>query len=170
MFCPHCASPNPDDARYCQGCGKTLSASVYSGLPTGSTYGGFWVRVVAALIDGILISVVSAPLMLLAAFTVSSPTAADAIGNMLSTLLALAYSTLMESSEKQATVGKLVMGLKVTDLDGHRLTPARAAGRYVGKILSSLILGIGFLMVAFTDKKQGLHDKIAGTLVVKSKE
>jgi uncharacterized RDD family membrane protein YckC len=73
----------------------------------------------------------------------------------------------MESSPQQATLGKMALGLKVTDLQGERLSFARATGRYFGKIVSSLILFVGFMMAGWTEKKQALHDIMAGTLVVK---
>jgi uncharacterized RDD family membrane protein YckC len=73
----------------------------------------------------------------------------------------------MESSARQATLGKMAVGIKVTDEAGARISFGRAVGRYFGKFVSTIILLIGFLMVAFTEKKQGLHDKLAGTLVVK---
>jgi uncharacterized RDD family membrane protein YckC len=75
------------------------------------------------------------------------------------------YFTLLESSRWQATIGKRALGIKVTDEQGNRIGFGRANGRYWSKILSALILGIGFLMVMFTQKKQGLHDIIAGTVV-----
>ena len=64
-------------------------------------------------------------------------------------------------------MGKKVLGLRVTDLNGSRISFAKATGRHFGKILSGLILGIGFIMIAFTEQKQGLHDMLAGTLVLK---
>ena len=67
-----------------------------------------------------------------------------------------------------ATPGKMACGIKVTDLDGRRISFGRATGRFFGKILSTLILLIGFLMQPFTARKQALHDILAGTLVVKS--
>ena len=73
----------------------------------------------------------------------------------------------MESSERGATVGKMAMGLRVVTSDGQRLSFMNATGRYFAKIISAIILGIGFLMIAFTDKKRGLHDMIASTLVIK---
>ena len=79
------------------------------------------------------------------------------------------YFALMESSTKQATVGKMVLGIVVTDLDGNRISFIKATGRHFGKILSVLTLGIGFLMIAFTEKRQGLHDRLAGTLVLTKK-
>jgi uncharacterized RDD family membrane protein YckC len=76
------------------------------------------------------------------------------------------YFTLQESSQRQATIGKMALGIVVTDLNGERIGFAKATGRYFAKILSAIILLIGFIMVAFTEKKQGLHDILAGTLVV----
>jgi uncharacterized RDD family membrane protein YckC len=73
----------------------------------------------------------------------------------------------MESSAWQATLGKKILGLKVTDLSGNRITFARASGRFFGKILSGMILGIGFLMAGFTARKQALHDILAGCLVLR---
>ncbi|QIG54977.1 RDD family protein [Altererythrobacter sp. BO-6] len=68
----------------------------------------------------------------------------------------------------QGTPGKRALGLIVTDLDGGRISPMRAVGRYFAKILSTIILFIGFIMIGFTERKQGLHDMIAGTLVQKA--
>jgi len=76
------------------------------------------------------------------------------------------YNSVMESSKLQATLGKMALDIVVTDIDGKRISFYQATGRYFAKLLSIIILGIGFLMIAFTDKKQGLHDKIADTLVV----
>ncbi len=60
----------------------------------------------------------------------------------------------------------MALGIKVTDLNGHRIGFGKATGRYFGKIISAMILFIGFLMIGFTKKKQGLHDMMAGCLVV----
>jgi len=67
----------------------------------------------------------------------------------------------------RATVGNMALGLVVTDLDGRAITFARATGRYFGKWISESIFGIGYVMAAFTEKKQALHDLIANTLVVR---
>ena len=77
------------------------------------------------------------------------------------------YFSFMESSKYQASIGKIVLGLKVTDVNGSPLDFTKALVRNLCKILSSMILLIGYLMAAFTEKKQALHDMIAGTLVVK---
>ncbi len=79
------------------------------------------------------------------------------------------YYALFESSSKQATLGKMALGIVVTDIDGNRISFGRANARFWSKIISGMILGIGFLMAAFTEKKQGLHDMIAGTLVIKKR-
>jgi len=77
------------------------------------------------------------------------------------------YFAGLESSARQATFGKSVMGMRVTDLNGNRISFGRASGRYFGKIISGMILDIGFIMAGFTEKKQALHDMIAGTLVMR---
>jgi uncharacterized RDD family membrane protein YckC len=71
----------------------------------------------------------------------------------------------MESSKYPATLGKLAMRLKVTDESGSRISLGRASGRYFAKFLSTFALGLGYLMVGFDQQKQGLHDRLAGTLV-----
>lgn len=78
------------------------------------------------------------------------------------------YFALLEASAWQGTLGKKALSMTVTDLDGNRISFGRATGRYFGKILSTIVLLIGFLMVAFTSRKQGLHDMLAGTLVYKA--
>jgi uncharacterized RDD family membrane protein YckC len=75
------------------------------------------------------------------------------------------YSAFLESSRNQATLGKLAIGAAVTDMQGNRITFARGSLRFFGKVLCVLTLFIGFLIIAFTTYRQGLHDKIAGTLV-----
>lgn len=79
------------------------------------------------------------------------------------------YAALFQSSRLQASPGMLALGLRVTDLRGARIGFARATGRYFASILSSILLGIGYLMIGWTRRKQGLHDLIAGTLVVRSR-
>jgi uncharacterized RDD family membrane protein YckC len=76
------------------------------------------------------------------------------------------YFSLMESSKRQATLGKLALGIQVTDMDGKRVSFGKATGRHFGKFISALILFFGFFMAGWTEKKQGLHDMMAGCLVV----
>src|SRR5260221_8719489 len=84
--------------------------------------------------------------------------------NMVSLVVTWLYSSLLESSSWQGTVGKKLIGLRVTDLEGRRISFGRATGRHFGKILSGLICLAGFIMAAVTEKHQALHDQLAGTL------
>ncbi len=144
-------------------------------------YAGFWIRVGAYLIDAILLGVLFYILQTVtgiemgvnysagfndSAISGGSETAST-FGSLLSLLLGLAYFAGLESSSWQATVGKKALGLVVVDTSGNRIGLGKAVGRYFAKILSAIILFIGFIMVAFTEKKQGLHDMLASTLVVK---
>jgi uncharacterized RDD family membrane protein YckC len=140
------------------------------GLSQVVTYAGFWRRFGAHFIDTCLVSLVFMALGLLMGMTVASGDANPEDFTILDGLSVIAgwlYYTLMESSSKQGTIGKQVMGIRVTDLEGGQISFARANGRHFGKILSALILGIGYLMILFTEKKQTLHDMMAGCLVVK---
>jgi len=127
-------------------------------------YAGFWRRVAAALIDGLLVGVV---LWIVTSILSGAGDDSGVIGALVSFVASYGYYAGMESSSYQATVGKIALGIQVTDLSGDRISFGRALGRNLAEILSALILLIGYIMVAFTEKKQGLHDMIAGTLVVK---
>ncbi len=78
------------------------------------------------------------------------------------------YNAIMESSKYQATFGKIVLGIKVVGGNGERLSFSRAMLRNVSKLISGLLFGIGYIMIVFDSKKQGLHDKIADTYVVRA--
>jgi uncharacterized RDD family membrane protein YckC len=136
-----------------------------------SMYAGFWRRLVAFFLDGLIVGAVTVPLSLALGGggddLGSTSSTYNPAASSISTALSWLYYALMESSAKQATLGKMALGIRVTDLDGNRIGFGKATGRYFAKILSALILGIGFLMVAFTQRKQGLHDILAGTLVVR---
>ncbi|HSZ54920.1 MAG TPA: RDD family protein [Tepidisphaeraceae bacterium] len=138
-------------------------------------YAGFWLRFVAAIVDGILLAVICFVVGLVAGFLYSmlgGTKEAFPIFQVFLQLLGLGiewlYFALFESGPKQATPGKSMLGLRVTDLSGQRISFARASGRFFGKIISSLILMIGYVMAGFTERKQALHDIMAGTLVVKA--
>jgi uncharacterized RDD family membrane protein YckC len=132
-------------------------------------YAGFWLRVVASILDGFVLVLLGVVLgaVLLAFQGGVEPESNFGITDVLGILIGWLYYTILESSDWQATLGKKAVGIKVTDMQGEKIGFGRANARYWSKILSSLILMIGFLMVAFTEKKQGLHDMIASTLVVK---
>jgi uncharacterized RDD family membrane protein YckC len=162
-----------------------VHAAVAAPLP----YAGFWVRFVAHLVDNLILGI---PMMLVIVVLIflfggfgvmmrrnlNDPRAAAAfVGPIFLAvfLVALVFTALswlyyagMESSERQATFGKAVMSLHVTGLEGERMSFGHATGRFFAKIISGLIpLGIGYIMAGFTEKKQALHDMIAGTLVLR---
>ena len=147
---------------------------VWDAHPAGTAqvaYGGFWLRLVAYIIDAILLSIAMGVVGGVIGMNFYDPTAVtySASGNFLYIVVAWLYFALLESSERGATVGKMALGLRVVTDKGERLSFMNATGRYFAKIISALILCIGFIMIAFTDRKRGLHDMIASTLVIKSR-
>ena len=137
-------------------------------------YAGFWRRAAAMAIDSTIIGLVQMVLMMgVMGGSMAGGASEEAMGggvlaiNLLLIVAMWLYFALMESSAKQATLGKMMIGVIVTDTDGNRLSFGRATGRYFGKIVSSIILMIGYLMAAFTQRKQALHDIMAGCLVVR---
>ena len=149
---------------------------VWDATPAGTAaqvaYGGFWIRFVAYIIDAILISLVLGvvtSIFGISYMNMDDISQIDPTLNLLSIAVAWLYFALMESSERGATVGKMAMGLRVVSNEGKRISFLNATGRYFAKIISALILCIGFIMIAFTDRKRGLHDMIASTLVIKTR-
>jgi uncharacterized RDD family membrane protein YckC len=148
-------------------------------------YGGFWRRFWSYLIDRFILGVVFVPVgfmvfvPMLATESVGwtdTDLPAEAIAAFLGATLTVAflallgswfYYALMQSSSRQATLGQLALGLRVTDLEGRRISFARASGRHFATVLTGLTFGIGYVMMLFTTRKQTLHDLIAGTLVVR---
>ena len=149
----------------------------------GMTYAGFWRRFVAHLIDKMLVGIVALIFMILFFVTIgiSAFSSRDFDPTDVNSLLALLGACLMiiplliigdwlyyasMESKKGATVGKMALGIKVTDMQGNPVSFGRATGRYFGKILSGLTLCIGFIIAGFTQQKQALHDILAKTLVI----
>ncbi|HLD97686.1 MAG TPA: RDD family protein [Candidatus Nanoarchaeia archaeon] len=139
-------------------------------------YAGFWMRLAAAFIDGMIINgmlmlavaLIALPVGLVTDFVVALITGYIALFP-LAIIIPWLYEAIMTSSPKQATYGKMALGIKITDTAGNRISFLRATGRHFGKYISHMAVYIGYIMIAFTAKKQGLHDMMAGTLVVKSK-
>jgi uncharacterized RDD family membrane protein YckC len=150
-------------------------------------YAGFWLRFVAYIIDALLFDAIlfviaGIGFLMLGGMAFvrglqdransDDPTFPLALifGIVVFSLIAIVgvwlYFAMMESSAKQGTLGKIAMGLTVTDLNGQRISFGRASGRFFSKIITGLIpLWIGWIMAGFTEKKQALHDMIASTLV-----
>ena len=153
-----------------------------------SPYAGFWLRVVAHLIDDLLLGIGIGILVLIGVAMVgvdSIRSMAESMkgddfqmpGTMISAIIFVSvasivmvwlYNAAMESSKHQGTLGKMALGLIVTDLQGRPIGFGHATGRYFAKIITGLIpFGIGYAMAGFTEKKQALHDMIAGCLVLR---
>jgi len=137
-----------------------------AGQPTG--YGGFWLRVVAYIIDAILLSVAAGVIGVVTGGGYGDLEHINYSGSGISLVVGWLYFALMESSERGATVGKMAVGLRVVTDQGQRLSFLHATGRYFAKFISAIIFGIGFLMIGWTDRKRGLHDMIAGTMVIRT--
>jgi uncharacterized RDD family membrane protein YckC len=144
-------------------------------------YAGFWYRFLAWFIDIIILLIVQSVLGAVALmtslavvfrgadFSASSPWVfAGAYGVMVlvSIALSLLYFSVSESSRWQGTLGKLAIGLKVTDADGNRISFLRSLGRYFSHIVTNLTFGLGYVLNVFTARQQALHDLMTGTLVV----
>ena len=139
---------------------------------------GFWKRTAAYLIDSLVVGMVGGVLgailgaVMIPLAAVSGDDSGFALVGMqvviqlISMAIYAAYYAFFHASSAQATLGKMAVGIKVVRTDGSRISLMRGVGRYFASLLSGLILGIGYLMAAFTEKKQGLHDIICDTFVV----
>ena len=139
-------------------------------------YASIGKRFIALIIDWVALSIISG--LLSTIFGIGSP---DQVQAMMSSgdytimasflassgIIRLLYFVLMDSSKHRGTLGKMAMGIKIVRADGSRISIGKAILRYMGKWISGLILGIGYIMAAFTDKKRALHDMIASTVVVR---
>jgi uncharacterized RDD family membrane protein YckC len=211
MYCSKCGTAIPQNAAFCAACGQpvnqlsTLAASApgFAAAPLAAArpygyvapaafpamaYAGFWLRVVAHLIDGLLAGIGFVVLAMIGIAIVGvghfkdlaqgansaddffTPDVIGIVFVLVTTTVVMVwmYYAGMESSAYQGTLGKIALGLIVTDLEGRRITFGRASGRYFCKIITGLIpLGIGYAMAGFTEKKQALHDMIASCLVLR---
>jgi uncharacterized RDD family membrane protein YckC len=190
LFCSQCGSQNAASATFCQKCGANLGPSLsaapvtYPRAVSSAGYGGFWIRFLALIVDGIIVRVAVFPFAAVLglmglrhrAFFIGGRLDEHDIPAMVGAALATfwifaainwLYEALLTSSAWQGTVGKKILSLKVTDEAGNRISFARATGRHFAKYYLSTILLVGFIMAAFTDRKRALHDMIAATLVRK---
>ena len=136
-------------------------------------YGSFDQRLMASAIDLLLVSAVCATTIFVAEFLIKNQLIRilmSVAGFMIIIPLAnLIYHIIMESGPKQGTYGKQLIKIRVCDMEGNRLTIGHAAGRNLAKVFSVLTFCIGYLYIFFNKKQQGLHDIIAGTLVIKDR-
>jgi uncharacterized RDD family membrane protein YckC len=172
-------------------------AQAYAPAPVATHYGGFWIRFVAYFVDSLIIGIPMLVIILIAVFAFGAFGGLSALKNLpanpdpdqiqqqlvpmigaligayailiaSSIVIGWLYFALMESSARQATFGKAMLNLKVTDANGNRLSFGHASGRFFSKIVTGLVpFGIGYIMAGFTAKKQALHDFIASTVVIK---
>ncbi len=208
MICSSCGAKVADGTAFCGSCGRPIVGfsvgqaapvvqSADMAIPLGAVpravgavvYAGFWLRVVAAIIDGLILGVPFAFitfLLIVSAlpFIAQSRDPMTIIATMLPRIMFLAiiyivgtwlYWSLMESSSWQATLGKKALGLQVTDMAGSRPTFGRTSGRFfagrgIGIVpyLGALYFLISCIVAGFTERKQALHDMIANCLVVRS--
>ena len=177
MGCPECGQQNTAGGRFCSSCGAQLplapgAAPAAAPPAPGGVYAGFWKRLAAFMLDYIIVVVVAAMAGgVIGAFygiSAGAPTddAASGLGAIAGVLVWWLYYALMESSSRQATLGKLALGIRVVDLQGNAVSFGRATARNLAKFLSGMIMMIGYLMAGFTSRKQALHDIVAGCLVV----
>lgn len=137
-------------------------------------YASFGKRLLAFILDWVILTIIgiianfilSMVLRVLLGSSESAQLVIVLLGYLVGIVIGWLYYAKQESSPKQATIGKDALGIVVTDMEGKRISFTKATVRYFSKILSGLILLIGYIMAAFTEKKQALHDMIAGTLVV----
>jgi uncharacterized RDD family membrane protein YckC len=214
MFCSKCGAQLAEGTLFCTSCGQPVGGlpapaavpsthaspsvepgggvPVYQSVPTAaplpSPYAGFWLRVVAHIIDGLTLGVFLGVIVLIGIAFIGVGALRSAIEGMNNSdaepsvalvlmLIFVAfvgifawwiYNAYMESSPNQGTLGKMALGLIVTDTQGRRISFAHASGRFFAGALSRLIpLGIAYMMAGFTEKKQALHDMIAGCLVLR---
>lgn len=216
MFCSKCGSLNPDGSSFCSTCGLQFPAMAGSsaqpvpqstpqptiaGVPVAPQavsphwrpgpsvlYAGFWLRLVAYLVDNLILGV---PLLAIVAMLFFGAGGMQIIHELhpneepgpqffaflffvvgMFALIAILgtwlYYAYFESSSWQGTPGKKILNLYVTDLEGKPVTFGRASGRFFARIITRLIpLGIGYIMAGFTERKQALHDMIASCLVLR---
>lgn len=142
-------------------------------------FAGFWRRVAAYFVDWTLLTIASYAILIPTSIVVTLASSRASSGGTSIAMILLTgvvylvliafnimYPAWMHASRYQATLGKMVVGIKVVRSDGERISLGRGVGRIFATILSSLILCIGYLMAAFTERKQCLHDMVCDTLVV----
>jgi uncharacterized RDD family membrane protein YckC/Tfp pilus assembly major pilin PilA len=176
MRCSGCGVEIRDsEQQVCPKCGKRVGGR-YAVSPSSleqpefatsgePPYAGFWWRAGAYIIDR-LILIVAYVLLAVLVRSMAPTKQVAALAFLFYIVGAWLYHAGMESSANQGTLGKLAVGIKVTDLNGERIGFGRATGRYFANIVTALTFGIGYVTTVFTRRRQTVHDMIAETLVV----
>ena len=194
MYCSKCGAQVADGAAFCSACGQTFSTTAPAHPPMMSApapqlqHAGFWLRFLAYLIDSMVMGLgvvfVMVPLIFLTGLgsLLGRIHPEEELGDAgvfliigvlflfatVSLTVTWLYHAWMESSEWQATVGKKALGLIMTDMAGQRVNFGRATGRHFAKIVTNMVPAfIGYIMAGFTEKKQALHDMIAGCVILR---
>lgn len=185
MFCSRCGTWSPDDSTLCPLCGVALQddglrhtaavaaaeASRQAVVTSLVSYGGFWRRLAAVIVDSIILWFPAATVRVMigvdpfANFDFDSPTSWT--GTLVEYLIGWFYAALLIASPMRGTLGLQVMDLEVTDTRGRPVSFARATWRYWAQLLSLFTLGFGYLMQLATPRRQTLHDLVSGTVVVR---
>ncbi len=157
------------NALVCAECKPLYVQKLREGVaPAGEmVFAGFWIRVGAKIIDAIILAVVGYVIGFLINFTIRHAIAGAVLQNTISFVLSISY-TIYFLGKYGATLGKMACGLKVMRPDGEKISYARACGRFFAEFLSSIILCIGYILVAFDDEKRALHDRICDTRVIRA--
>ncbi len=174
-FCAVCGMPqSPEDLLtfsgrlICAACkprfAQGLTLGIDLSLPR-QQYAGFWIRFGARLIDGILLAIVQYALIFAVAGLGTESAVSLGVSGLIYFLVHPTYEAVM-TVKHRATLGKLALGIRILRTDGTQLTWGRAIGRYFAQLLSQVILFIGYVMAAFDDRKQALHDRLCDTVVV----
>jgi len=182
VFCQSCGAENFDQNISCENCNEPLqSNNQKSNFRKNTQYAEFLPRVGATLLDGLFLGLIGCitgggfgflfVLLIVNNLDNDAQQGASLLFNIFLQFLSFGigaiYYITLETSTNQGTWGKQIVGIKVTDLEGNRITVGRALGRYFARALSGCTCGIGFLFPLFTEKKQTLHDMIAGCLSLK---
>ena len=135
-----------------------IKKNPYKKLSKKQIYAGFWQRLLAGIIDSIILIVIEVILILI-----------PIIGWILSLFVTWLYFAIQHSSTKQATFGMRALDIKITNENHGKIGFWRATGNFYLTVISALVVFIGFLMIAFTSRKQGFHNLISRTLCIKIK-
>jgi uncharacterized RDD family membrane protein YckC len=152
---------------------KTPVADPDLGREQDVTYAGFWIRFLASFIDSILVTLVTAPILMAIYgrdyFLQVSDSLFGGTANVLISYVLPAVAIILFWIARQATPGKMALSIKIVDADTYGpLSSGQAIGRYLGYYVSIFGLLLGFIWVAFDARKQGWHDKLARTVVIRA--